>query len=140
MACTYVYRSDKGYVAVMPEDFHSLDRLRFRDAATAELDYIRSLGTNPNLILATANLGAYEALLYIMSSDEWGVPVYQAITNVRSGYSTQSGILARLRVMRQLGLIEDRPGNKKSQVCLTASQALLGELGPLLLKRHGGTQ
>jgi hypothetical protein len=124
----------------MPEDFHSLDQLRYRDAATAELDYIRSLGTNPNLILATANLGAYEAILYIMSSDEWGVPVYQAITNVRSGYSTQSGILARLRAMRKLGLVEDRPGHKKSQVCLAPSQSLLRELGPLLLKRHGGAQ
>ena len=47
----------------MPENFHSLDPLRFRDAATAELDYIRSLGTNPNLTLATTNLGAYKAIL-----------------------------------------------------------------------------
>lgn len=116
------------------------DRLLFTNAVSAEINHIRGLGSNDDLILTTANLGAYEALLCIIAAGEGGVPVYQAVTNVKTRYCSQSGILVRLKAMRQLGLIEDRPGPKKSQVHLAASQKLLCELGPLLLKRHDGDQ
>lgn len=118
----------------MTEDHDILDPLHFRIAANAELDHIRSLGSK-NLMLATANLGAYEALLCILSSGEPGMPVYQVVTNVKSSFSSQSGILVRLKIMRQAGLIEEFSGPKKSQVCLAASQKLMRELGPLLVKR-----
>lgn len=110
--------------------------LRLRNAVDAELDYILGLGTNDNLLLATANLSAYEALLHIMRSDDGGIPVYQALANVKSRYSTQSGILARLKAMRQLGLIEERQGPKRSQVCLVPSQKLLDDILPILQRKH----
>ena len=119
------------------EDQVSLNRLNFRAAVDAELNYIQSLGLNKNLVLITSNLGAYEAILNVIGSDEGGMPVYQAVSNVKSRYSTQSGILARLKAMRQLGLLEERPGPKKSQVCLLPSETLLNDLMPILLKRHG---
>jgi hypothetical protein len=127
-----------GYNAVMSEEFQDQNELWLSVAAKSEIEYIRSLGSSRNLILASANLGAYEALLHILSFGDRGAPVYQAVTNVQSRYSSQSGVLSRLRMMRQLGLIEDRPGVKKSQVCLVPSETLLNELVPILLKRHGG--
>ena len=120
----------------MPMELIDFCQLRLRDLAIAELNYIRNLGTNRDLTLATANLGAYEALLYIVSSNECGVPVYEALTNVKSSYSTQSGILLRLKAMRQLGLIEDGPGKKRSQTHLKPSQSLLNQLGMVLVRRH----
>lgn len=108
-----------------------------RAAAQAELDYVRKLGSNDNLVLASANLGAYEALLLILGSDDGAMPVYQAVTNVQSRFSSQSGIIGRIRAMRQLGLLGERPGIKKSQVCLAPTEKLLKDLGPALLQKYG---
>lgn len=109
-----------------------------RSAVEAEIDHIRKLGSTSSLRFASANLGAYEALLSIVSGGECGIPIYQAIANVRSRFTSQAGIITRIRAMRELGLIEERPGRKRSQVCLTPSAELLSELKPILLARYRG--
>jgi hypothetical protein len=121
---------------MMPEDFRNLTPQQLQDAAASELQYIRELGTDDAMIMASTNLGAYEALLYILSNGMDGTPVYQAVTNVQSRYSTQSGILSRIKAMRQLGLLVERPGMKKSQVYLAPSARLLNDLGPILSRKH----
>ncbi len=105
-------------------------------AAQAELTYIRKLGSNKDLIVVSSNLGAYEALLIILCANETGVPVYEAVTNVTSRFSTQAGIINRINVMRKSGLLDERPGPKKSQVCLVPSPKLLSDLGPILCDRY----
>lgn len=120
----------------MENDNDNIDMPSLRKAVCAELQHIRSLGSSDNLVLSAANLGAYEALLIILSGDDSGVPVYQAVTNVRSRFSSQAGVISRIRAMRAVGLLEDRPGLKKSQVCLVPSEQLLREIGPILLARH----
>lgn len=105
-------------------------------AAEAELFHVRRLGSSPDLIFASLNPGAYEALLHIVIHRENGSPVYQVLESVQTRYSTSSGILSRLRTMRELGLIEARPGQKRSQVCLVPSERLLKQLGPVLVKRQ----
>lgn len=95
---------------------------KIEEAAARELSYVRRLGVNDDLILMTANQGAYEALLLLLGNVQEGTPVYKIANSVQSRYSTQSGILSRLRAMRQLGLIEERSGVKRSQVCLVPSE------------------
>lgn len=106
-----------------------------RQAANEELAYVRRLGGDDDLILASANLGAYEALLLLLSAQEAGTPVYQVVTGVQTRYASQSGVISRLRSLRERGLIEERPGRKRSQVCLVPSERLVQKLGPLLLDR-----
>lgn len=113
---------------------------QFREAALRELHYVRALGQNNDLIMATANMGAYEALLLMLAGDEGGTPVYQMVTNIQTRYSSQSGVITRLRAMRQMGLLEERPGAKRSQVCLVPSDRLMDSLAPVLLRRHGAAQ
>lgn len=114
------------------------DFLDLGGAAVAELNHIHRLGSDPDLILATANLGAYEALLRLIAAGEGGMPVYKVVTSVQSRYASQAGIITRLRAMRDRGLIEDLPGEKKSQVNLVPSKDLLQRLGPILTRRIGG--
>ncbi len=97
----------------MAGKFFNLDGEWFRNAADAELDHVRRLGPNEDLIMTTANLGAYKTLLTIVAGAEGGA-VYQVPTNVKSWYASQSGMLARLRSMRELGLIKELPGPKRS--------------------------
>jgi hypothetical protein len=104
------------------------------------LHYVRTLGQNNDLIMATANMGAYEALLLMLAGDAGGTPVYQMVTNIQTRYSSQSGVITRLRAMRQMGLLEERPGAKRSQVCLVPSYRLMDSLAPVLLSRHGAAQ
>ena len=106
-----------------------------RRAANEELAYVRRLGGDEDLILASANLGAYEALLLLLSTQEAGTPVYQVVTGVQTRYASQSGVISRLRSLRERGLIEERPGRKRSQVCLVPSERLVQKLGPVLLDR-----
>jgi len=120
----------------MADDYTDIESACLRHATLSEIEYLRNLGTNSDLVLATANLGAYEALLYILSCEENGSPVYEVLSNVKSRYSSQSGILNRLRAMRQLGMIEERTGRKKSQVVLAPSDKLIRELGPILLRKY----
>jgi hypothetical protein len=108
-------------------EFFNLDDEWLGNDADAVLDHVRRLGPNDNLIMANANLGAYEALLALVAGAEGGTPAYQALTNVKSRNTSQSGILARLNSMRALDLIEGLPGPKRSQVCLA----------PVLLERVG---
>jgi hypothetical protein len=117
--------------------YANLHPLLLSSAATDEMNYVRGLGSSPSLLLASGNLGAFEALLYIISSGDAGVPVYEVIKNVETRYCSQSGILLRLKAMREIGILEERPGKKKSQVCLAASEQFARELGPLLLARQG---
>ena len=121
----------------MSIDYADLHQSLLTSAATVEMNYVRDLGASPNLLLASGNLGAYEALLYIMTSGDAGVPVYEVIKNVETRYCSQSGILLRLKAMREIGILEERQGKKKSQVCLAASEQIVRELGPLLLARQG---
>jgi hypothetical protein len=121
----------------MKMDDIELHPLLLTSAATAELNYVRDLGSSSNLLLASGNLGAYEALLYILTSGDAGVPVYEVVKNVETRYCSQSGILLRLRAMREIGIIEERAGKKKSQVCLAVSEQFAREIGPLLLARQG---
>ncbi|MFM7656963.1 MAG: hypothetical protein ACKO56_16540, partial [Paracoccaceae bacterium] len=55
----------------MTGELFNLDTQWLRSAASAELEHVRRLGSHEDLIFATANPGAYEALLAIMV----GVPV-----------------------------------------------------------------
>jgi hypothetical protein len=119
----------------MNDELHEDSFAKLRSAAMSEMEYIRQLGNNDDLRMATANLGAFEAILYIIAEQERGVPVYNAISNVKSRYAGQSGILVRLRAMRELGLLEERAGAKKSQVCLFPSSRLITQLGPILLEK-----
>jgi hypothetical protein len=107
-----------------------------RRAARNQLDHVRRLGSNDDLILAASNQGAYEALLSIIAGRDGGTPVYEIITNIQSRFTSQSGILTRIRAMRELGLIEDLPGPKRSQVCLAPSDRLIKSLAPVLLERE----
>jgi hypothetical protein len=108
----------------------------FGEATAAELRHIRSLGSSNTLVMATENLGGYEALLMLLCNQGVGMPVYDVVSGVQSRYASQSGLLKRLGVMRKAGLIVDGPGRKKSQVCLYASEPLVEELGPILLQNH----
>ncbi len=125
-----------GSSTLMAGELFNLDTAWLKNAADAELDHVRRLGSNEDLIMATANMGAYEALLSIIVGSDGGTPVYQVVTNVRSRYTSQSGILTRLRAMRELGLIEELPGPKRSQVCLAPSTKLIKHLAPVLLERQ----
>lgn len=122
----------------MAEDFNMTSQQFFQESVSAELAHIRQLGANGNLTFAAANLGAYEALLVTILSGESGIPVYQAVANVRTPFSGPAGIVHRLKAMRKLGILEERPGIKKSQVCLVASEKFQRELQHVLLLRHYG--
>jgi hypothetical protein len=123
----------------MQEDMNDFNFQQLTIAVDAELAYIRRLGANENLAFAASNLSAYEALLFIMRHADRGVPIYHAISNVSSPFSGPAGVLGRLKTMRSLGLLEEREGVKKSQVCLAPSEKLMSDLGPILFARHKGT-
>ena len=121
------------------DGYPSFDDDQFREAVESELRHVRSLGASRNLVLATSNLGAFEALLIILSHQETGLPVYRALDGIRSTYASKSGVLKRLRLLRDAGLIEARTGDKrKSEVLLCASKELVEELGPILVAKYQG--
>lgn len=121
----------------MAEYTDLLNSEHLKRAATTELEHIRKLGSNLDLVMATSNLGAYEALLMMLAEGDAGLPVYKLVTEVESRYASQSGIITRLRAMRQRGLVVERPGRKKSQVLLAASDDLIRQLGPVLIEGRG---
>ena len=104
--------------------------------AAQELEHIKRLGSDDILRFLSSNLGAYEAVLYIISKNIGGVPIYEMATNVRCRFASQSGILSRIKTMREMGLLEDRAGTKKSQVLLAPSEDLLVALGQVLSARN----
>ena len=108
------------------------------EAVDAELAFIRRLGASDNRVSACSNLGAHQALLFIMQNKDEGVPVYNVVANASSPFAGQSALLNRLRSFKRLGLLEERPGIKRSQVCLAPTDSLLQELGPILCDRHSG--
>ena len=120
---------------MMQNEFDVDDVGRLREVVNRELDFVRSVGTDRNLILATSNQGAFEALLMLMLDHEEGLPVYRTLEQVRSRYASQSGIIKRLRVLREAGLIEARPGRKGSEVYLAPSREIIESLGPLLAQK-----
>lgn len=122
----------------MAEDFNISNQQFFRESVNAELAHIRQLGDNENLAFATSNLSAYEALLITILSGENGIPVYQAVASIRTPFSGPAGVVNRLKAMRKLGLLEEKPGTKKSQVCLVPSERLLQDLQSILSVRYGG--
>lgn len=122
----------------MAEDFNISNQQFFRESVNAELAHIRQLGDNESLAFAASNLSAYEALLITILSGENGIPVYQAVANIRTPFSGPAGVVNRLKAMRKLGLLEEKPGTKKSQVCLVPSEQLLQDLQSILSVRYGG--
>ncbi len=122
----------------MAEDIHMLKPQFLEEALGAELAHIRQLGANENLAFSSYNLSAYEALLLIIQSGERGLPVYQAVANVRTPFSGPAGVINRLKTMRELGILEERPGKKKSQICLVPSKKFLQDLNSVLVTRHFG--
>jgi hypothetical protein len=125
----------------MTDDFSTSRNQLIQEAIDSELGHIRQLGANENLVFASSNLGAYEALLTIIQNGERGLPVYQAVGNVRTRFSGSAGVINRLQAMRRLGLLEEKSGAKKSQVCLVPSERLLRDLFPVLgARHHGGLQ
>jgi len=122
----------------MPEEFRTSRSQLIREVADAELDHLRQLGANENLAFACSNLGAYEALLLIIRNREHGIPVYEAVASVRTPFSGPAGIINRLKALRRLGLLEEKAGTKKSQVCLVPSEQLLRDIYPVLSARHCG--
>jgi len=122
----------------MAEDFSISSQQLLRDSVNAELMHIRQLGANESIAFAAANLGAYEALLVTILSGEKGIPVYQAVANVRTPFSGPAGIVNRLKLMRDLGILEERPGIKKSQVCLVASEKFQQQFHSVLSSRYSG--
>ena len=125
-------------VTGMAEDFNISNQQFFRESVNAELAHIRQLGDNESLAFAASNLSAYEALLITILSGENGIPVYQAVANIRTPFSGPAGVVNRLKAMRKLGLLEEKPGTKKSQVCLVPSEQLLQDLQSILSVRYGG--
>jgi hypothetical protein len=122
----------------MAEDFFRSGNHPIQDAVNAELAHLRRLGANENLAFASSNLGAYEALLIIIQNGEHGIPVYQAVASVRTPFSGPAGVINRLKAMRSLGLLEEKIGLKKSQVCLVPSDKLLEDFFPVLSARYYG--
>lgn len=120
----------------MVSDKDTPNPLRLDDVINRELDFIRGVGTNRNLLLATSNQGAFEALLMLMLEQEDGLPVYRTLEQVQSRYASQSGIIKRLRMLRDAGLIETKPGRKGSEVCLAPSQEIIAELYPFLERKY----
>lgn len=107
-----------------------------REAAFTELEHVRALGADNDLVLLTANLGGYECVLNLLASGESGVPVYQLISSVKSRYASHAGLISRIRMLRERGLLEERVGKKKSQVLLAPSKSLIDQLGPILINRN----
>lgn len=120
----------------MPDDHVEFCDFDLEDAIKTELKHIRQLGSKRSLVLASSNLGAYEALLMVLREFDEGLSVTRAIEGVQSPFCSQSGLSKRLRVLRNEGLIEDRVGKKGSEVRLTVSQALRNDLIPVILGRH----
>lgn len=118
-------------------DVEAQKPLGLEDVITRELDFIRGVGTSRNLLLATSNQGAFEALLMLMREHEAGLPVYQTLEQIQSRYASQSGIIKRLRMLRDEGLIEARPGRKGSEVCLAPSKKIMAELRPFFDRKYG---
>jgi len=108
------------------------------DSVDAELHYLRKIGSSNNLLYACGNLGAFEALLNIIKNREKGVPVYEAVASVSTAFTGNAGILNRLKHLRKLELLDEKSGEKKSQVCLVPTEKLLQEIGPILCDRYRG--
>jgi len=120
----------------MPSESQNMTKVTLAEAVVGELKYIRSLGTDPNLTFVSANQGAFEAVLFMMCRSDAGTPVYEVLQNIESKYSKQSGLLNRLNLMRKPGLLEERPGTKRSAVCLFPSEKLVTSLAPILLDKY----
>jgi hypothetical protein len=107
-----------------------------RKAADAELGHVRRLGSHEDPTMVTEHLGANTALVSIIVGAEVGPPACQVITNVKTRYTSQSGILNRLRAMQELGLIEGLQGPKRSQVWPAPSSKLMKALASVFLERQ----
>lgn len=120
----------------MVEVLQSENSSLLSNAVDAELSYLRKISASDNLLFMYRNLGAFEAVLHIIKSGENGIPVYQLVGSISTAFTGQAGVINRLRTLRQLGLIDERSGKKRSQVCLAPTQKLLNEVGPILCDRY----
>lgn len=105
-------------------------------AVQAQLDYIRRLGSTPAMVMVSANQGAYEVILNLLKHIETGLPVYKALNEVQSNFSSHSGIIKRIRTLREHGLISSMPGIKGSETLLMPSNMLLAELMPAIEQKY----
>jgi len=121
---------------IFEKKFQDLSVGQYQSLVSAELNFIRSMGSKNNLVLMSSNMAAYEVFLLLLSSPIDGIPVYTAISKSESNHSSQSGILKRIKMMRDAGLIEAVPGKKGSEVCLVPSAKLLAEYIPLLTDKY----
>lgn len=117
--------------ALQIKSHHALDY-----AVETELQFIRRMGSNTDIAFACTNLGAFEALLFIIQNRETGVPIYETLANVSTSFCGPAGVNNRLKALRNLGLLEARSGVKKSQICLVPTEKLLNELSPILCDRY----
>jgi hypothetical protein len=109
---------------------------KYEKCITTDLKFVRSMGSKKDMNLISANLGAYEVVLLLLKNPVEGLPVYKAIFQSESTTSSQSGILKRIKMMRDAGLIGTVPGKKGSEVCLVPSKKLLNNFLPLLIDKH----
>lgn len=122
----------------MEKSVSNINKHLLNIAVNAELEYLSKINASNNLLFLYSNLGAFEALLHIIKSGDDGLPIYTAVGSVFTSFCGQAGIINRLRVLRNLELLDEKPGRKKSQVCLVPTEKLLQEIGPILCDRHQG--
>jgi hypothetical protein len=101
----------------------------------AEIQYLESLGSDPNLLFISSNLGGYEAVLKLIASGHKGIPVYELVTGIKSRFVSQAGLISRLRTMRDRGLLVDAQGEKRSQVVLHPSDDVRERIFDVLATR-----
>lgn len=106
------------------------------DAIGRELNYLRCLSKNKDLLQLGTNLGAFEAVLIIIQAGEDGITVSKVLESLQTSFASQSAIIKRLRVLREFGLVSERVGTKRSSVRLFASKQLLDEFGDLLVAKR----
>ena len=99
--------------------------MSFTERIKSELTCVRRIGSDPNLIAVASNMGVYEAVLHIVLAGPSGISVSETVDAVQSKFTSRAGILNRLKMLREAGLIYSVPGPKKSQVNLVASGELI---------------
>lgn len=121
--------------------FEGVDRVDLlasdlNDAVNSELKFLRNLSKNELLRKLGTNLGSLEAVLIIIKAGDEGIAVTKVLESIETSFVSHSSILKRLRVLRELGLIDEEVGKKRSSVRLVRSKYLLEEFGQLLLDKY----
>lgn len=121
----------------MSIDFRFTNPLLLHNAPIYKLPTVRNLHSSQSLSLRSVSHGAYEMQQCTMVSDASRVAVNIGIKDVKTRRSSQARILPRLKAMREIGTLQERPANQKLQICLVASKKIDEVDGPLLTEKHG---